>query len=115
MALELFLISISITLLVLSAILVALLTTINRSLGGLFQLLGEFRRDLAPVLEDVRVIRNQAVVLSESLRGGLDGVVRMSAALGEVGDDLQEGRRVVRGGFKLLERWVGPWVAKIWG
>lgn len=115
MALELFMISISITLLVLSAILVALFTNIGKSLAALVELLRELRQNINPVLDDVRIIRRQAVALSESLRSGMDGVSRMGQAIGNIGDDIEDGRKVVKGGMRLLERFIGPWLSKMLG
>src|ERR1039458_10161079 len=111
MSLELFMVAISVTLLVLSAILVALFTAIARSLVGLVELLREMRRELVPLMDDVRIIRHQAVALSGSLQNSMDGIGRVSDAIGNIGDDLEDGRRAVRGGMRLLERLVGPWLA----
>lgn len=115
MVLELFMISISVTLLVLSAILVALFTNIGKSLAAIAEMLREIRQNILPVMDDVRIIRRQAVALSESLRSGMDGVSRMGEAIGNIGDDLEGGRKAVKGGVRLLERLIGPWLSKMLG
>jgi hypothetical protein len=111
-AAELFQISISVTLLVLCAILVAQLAAIGRSLAALAELLRDLRRETTPMIADLRTISRHAVYLSESLRTGVDGVGRMGKAVGNIGDDLEEGRRSVKGGLKLLGTLFGPWLAK---
>ena len=110
MTMDLLLISASVALMVLTVILVTLFMMLTRSLANLAELLRGLQREMTPVLSDLRIISRNTAVASESLKNGLQGASRMSEALGNIGSDLEEGRKAVKGTMNTLGALAGPWL-----
>jgi hypothetical protein len=108
---DILLISTSVTLLVLALILVSMFMTLNRSLATLAELLRGMQREVSPMIGDIRTISLNVAAASGSLRTGMEQVQRMTGALGNIGDDLEAGRKAVKGG---VEMFTAPWPLKIW-
>lgn len=100
MTLDIFLISASVALLVLSGTLIALFITLRQTMAEL--------RELTPVIADIRTISLNAAMASESLCLGFQQISRVSEALGNIGDDLEEGRRAVKGTVETVNQLVSP-------
>ena len=112
MPLELYMISTSIALIAVSIILITIFSAINRSLAELNGMLREIKISVSPMASDIRTISRNAAAASESLRTGMEKINRMTDAVGAIGDDLEEGRRSVRGGMRVFGALVAPWLAK---
>jgi len=102
-----------IVLVVLLGALVALLVLVQRSLSDLGTMLRELQRDLTPVAYELRKISENMASATESLKTGLEKTNRMTDALGNIGDDLETGRRVIKGGVSVLSEIAKPWLAKL--
>jgi hypothetical protein len=113
MALDILLISASIALAVLTGILVAMFFKLSRGLAEMGEMLRGMQRELTPLVQDLRTISVNAAAASDSLRTGMQRVGRMTQALGNVGDDLEEGRQMVMGGVELLGLLTAPWLTKL--
>lgn len=92
--------------------LIVLCVQLNRSLAVLGTLLTELRRDLAPMLVDVRSITENLTEASGALRDGIQQATQITDAIGNIGADLETGRRTVIGGLGLLGGLLKPWLAK---
>ena len=113
MPLDIFLIASSIALIVLAVCLVVGLFMLNRSLLAMGANLAELRRELVPMLGDLRTISLNVAIASESLSTGMERVNRMADAIGNLGDDLETGRRAVKGGLDLLGAFSGgSWLSR---
>lgn len=114
MALDIFLISSSVTLIVLAVCLVVALFMLNRSLLSIGANMADLRQELVPMLADLRTISLNVAIASESLSTGMERVNRMADAIGNIGDDLETGRRAVKGGLDLLGAFSGgTWLSRI--
>ena len=108
---DIFLVSTSITLIVLSVILIVLFAMLNKILMAFAQDLQSLQKDLSPLISDARAISLNLAVSSEILRNGTEQVSRVTAALGNIGDDLEDGRRAVKGTVEALGALTSPWLA----
>lgn len=99
---DLLLITASLSLVVLTAILVAMFVRISRALTALAEVLQGLQRELAPMVSDLRTISLNMAAASESLNDGMDQVGGFTRALGGIGNDLEQGRRTVKGVMDLV-------------
>jgi uncharacterized protein YoxC len=112
---NLFLISTSITLLVLSVLLICMFAMLNRSLTVLTKLLKELHVEFSPAIRDLRTLTLNVAEVSDNVRTGVQRFSRMSEAVGNIGADLEEGRRTVKGGIRMVNGLVSFLFAKIKG
>jgi hypothetical protein len=103
---NLFLISTSITLLVVSVLLMCMFFMLNRSLLALTKLLKELHGEFSPAIRDLRTLTMNVTEVSDNVRIGVQRFSRMSEAVGNIGDDLELGRRSVRGGIHLVNNLI---------
>ena len=108
---DILLISASITLLVLTGILIALFISLNRSLAKL----GAVLHELSPMIADVKCISNNMAVASDSLRVSMHRISRFTETIGELGEDIEDGRQADKGGMDLLGKVAGPLFSKLNG
>lgn len=102
----------AVVLIVLLAMLISLFALLYRSLVAVAAQLTELRRDLMPLLSDVRYISENLTEASVSLRQGMQRTAQMTEALGNIGHDLEFGRRTVMGGVGLFGDLLKPWLEK---
>lgn len=99
---DIFLICASVTLVVVSSTMIFLVVSLNKGLAAL--------RDLSPVISDIRVISLNMAIASEGLAAGMQQVNRVTEVLGDIGDDIEQGRRVVKGTVETVSQLVSPWL-----
>jgi uncharacterized protein YoxC len=112
---NLFLISTSITLLVLSVLLLCMFAMLNKSLMALTKLLKELHVEFSPAIRDLRTLTLNVTEVSDNVRVGVQRFSRMSEAVGNIGDDLELGRRSVKGGIRLANSLISLLFSKIKG
>jgi hypothetical protein len=110
---NLFEISVSVTLLVLSVLLLCMFAMLNKSLMALTKLLKDLHVELSPAIRDLRTLSLNVAEVSENVRTGVQRFSRMSEAIGNIGDDLELGRRSVRGGIYLVNNLISFLFKKI--
>jgi hypothetical protein len=106
----------SIALAILAGALIWALVMLNRSMKSLVIILGRFQEGMSPIVGDLAVISVNMAAASEGLRTSIHQVGRMTEAVGNIGGDLEQGRRAVRGGVELigsLAALAGPWLSKL--
>jgi hypothetical protein len=105
----------SIVLTVLAGTLIWALVMLNRSMQSLVGILGRFQDGLSPIVGDLAVISVNMAAASDGLRTSVQQVGRMTEAVGNIGGDLEQGRRAVKGGVELvgsLAALAAPWLSK---
>jgi hypothetical protein len=112
---NLFITAVSITLLVVSALLICMFIMLTRSLVALSKLLKDLQVELSPALRDLRTLTLNVAEVSDNVRTGVQRFSRMSEAVGNIGDDLELGRRSVRGGIRLVNNLISFLADKIKG
>jgi hypothetical protein len=112
---NLFLTAVSITLFVLSALLICVFAMLNRSLMALTKLLKELHVEFSPAIRDLRTLTLNVAEVSDNVRTGVQRFSRMSEAVGNIGDDLELGRRSVKGGLRLVNSLISLLFTKIKG
>ncbi len=100
----------SLCLLALTAVLISFLVRLGRSLHLLGETLKGMQREFAPMVGDMRAISANLASATRSLDSGLAGASRVSASLGHIGDDLEAGRQALKNGMTLLS---GSWMSKL--
>jgi|ERR1700722_8801041 uncharacterized protein YoxC len=110
---NLFITAVSITLLILSALMICMFAMLTRSLSALSKLLKELQVELSPVLRDLRTLSLNVAEVSDNVRTGVQRISRMTEAVGNIGDDLELGRRSVRGGIHLVNNLISFLFKKI--
>ena len=111
MNLDFFLITASVTLMLLSAVLITMFAMLIKSLSGLGSLLRGLQGELSPLASDLRSISVNLVAASEGLNLGIQRASRMTEAMGKIGDDLEAGRSAVKGSLEGIAQLAGPWMA----
>jgi len=112
---NLFITAVSITLLVASALMLCMFFLLTRSLVALTKLLKDLQLELGPVIRDLRTLTLNVAEVSDNVRNGVQRFSRMSEAVGNIGDDLELGRRSVRGGIRLVNSLISLLVTKFKG
>ena len=111
-SMEALMVAISLTTLVLLFFLVALFYMLHKALASVAEGMQRSNQALLPLLGEVRLLTMNLTHASESLKGGMDSFGRFSGALGEIGDDLDAGRRTVKLGVGLLKHFAEPLLGK---
>lgn len=106
---DLLLVSASVCLIALTTLLLVLFVRLSKGLTAMGVALRGLEQELTPLLRDLRAISLNVVVASESMNKGLDGLHRLGGALGNIGDDLEAGRRLVKTSVLLA---AGFWQSK---
>jgi len=110
---DLLTVSMSLSLLALSAVLIGLFAILIQALRTQAEALRELRRDVLPALTEMRQTSQNLLAASEGLRQGVQQVQHLTHALGEIGEDLDLGHRTVKGGIKLAGKLLVPWLGKL--
>ena len=113
---DLLLISASVALMTLSAVLVASFMLFNKNLAVMLESMRRLQGDLLPLAGDIRIISSNMASASESLKNGMEQMNHLTGAVGHIGDDLEEGRRAVKGGVEILGALgalAAPWLGKL--
>jgi hypothetical protein len=92
---------------VISVSLIVLLVILFKGL----EKLEAFESEWLPLLSDLRMISLNTAAASESLCNGMQKFGRMTDALGNIGDDLEEGRQAVKGSLQSVSQLVSPWMS----
>jgi len=115
MALDIYLISISVVLLMLLGVMIVFFSLVLRSLSDFKQLFLALHQDLHPMLRDLRVLTVNAAAVSEEFREGMQRVGRMTQVVDNFSEDLDAGRRNLKSGLRMLGDLISPWLAKLKG
>jgi len=111
----LFVVSVSVALLVLCAAIIYLLVILTSGLAAVGIQLRLLREDLAPVLGSLGAAGQNALAVSQAVMGGVRRAERIAEVFSAIGEDLDEGRRSLKGGIGLLGDLLGPWLARFRG
>ena len=106
--LEIYFIITSIAILVLVAVLVALLASLLRHLSTMVIILRSLHHELVPLMSDLRDIGVDLKDSTQELRVNMQRVSKLGRALGDIGDDVQMGRQVLKDGLDGLREGVAP-------
>lgn|ERR1700677_1027638 len=112
---NLFITAVSITLLVVSALMICMFAMLTKSLAAMSKLLKELQLELSPAIRDLRTLTLNVAEVSDNVRTGVQRFSRMSEAVGNIGDDLELGRRSVKGGIRLVNSLISLLFNKIKG
>lgn len=80
-------------------IVIALFILLNRGVRAATDALHGLRQDLAPLISDLRLLSSNAVQISSELRAFSQRIQGFSRSLGALGDDIDAGRRAIKGGL----------------
>ena len=106
----------SLALIILSVVLISTYVQLNRSMTALADLMKRLQSDVSPIMGDLATISGNMAAASEDLRSGMQQFSRMSDAVGNIGGDIEEGRRAVKGTMEMvgaLAGLVAPWLSKL--
>ena len=93
---DLFIITTSVTLVLLSASIVMMFVTLNRSVVALTESLKRLQSEVSPMVSEVRE--------------GLQRFNQVTQVVRALASDLEAGRKAVKGGLELL---TAPWLGKL--
>lgn len=113
---DLLILSASFALAATSTVLILAFVMLNKSLVAMLEILRRLQGDLQPVVGNLSTISVNLAAASDGLKGSMQQLGRLSEAVGNIGDDLEQGRRAVKGGAEILGALAGlasPWLSKL--